>query len=214
MASGSRRVSTGLKLALGVGALSLPAAVRLDPWLLSVVREVDWSLLEPAVQAITRLGYGALDVLLLVLVAAIARWRGDQGAARRGLIGAAAVGAAGLVGQLVKNLACRARPSAPGAGTFLVDFPCLPAGYALASFPSGHATTAFAAAAFLALWQPRWSGPLLGLALLVAATRVLLGSHFPSDVLAGALLGIAAGLLGWAWVTCKEAGGGQGTPAG
>ncbi|MFA5028841.1 MAG: phosphatase PAP2 family protein [Candidatus Methylomirabilota bacterium] len=214
MATGERRVSTGLTIALGVGAVSLPVAVWLDPWLLSAVRGVDWSPVEPAVQAITRLGYGGLDVALLVLVAAIARRRGDLEAARRGMVGAVAVGSAGLVGQLIKNLACRARPSAPGAGAFLVDFPCLPAGYPLASFPSGHATTAFAAAAFLALWRPRWSGLFLGLALLVAATRVILDSHFPSDILAGALLGIAAGLLGWAWVRRKEAESGRGTPAG
>jgi undecaprenyl-diphosphatase len=89
----------------------------------------------------------------------------------------------------VKNVVCRARPTAPGAGIFFAHFPCFPAPYAYASFPSGHATTAFAAAVLLALWYPRWAPIFAGLAALVGLSRIVLGSHFPSDVLAGALLG-------------------------
>jgi undecaprenyl-diphosphatase len=92
---------------------------------------------------------------------------------------------------VLKNLTCRARPSAEGAGAFLVDFPCFPAPYELASFPSGHATTAFALATLLSLWYPRGTAGLVALAALVGWSRVVLGSHFPSDVLGGAILGCA-----------------------
>lgn len=67
------------------------------------------------------------------------------------------------------------------------------------SFPSGHAATAFAAAIILAARFPRWRWPLLGLATLIALSRVVLGAHWPSDIAAGALIGTAVG-LGLAWV--------------
>jgi len=63
------------------------------------------------------------------------------------------------------------------------------------SFPSGETTTTFAIAVALASWYPRWRAPLFVAAALVAAARVIVGSHHPSDVLAGALLGIAVAQL-------------------
>jgi undecaprenyl-diphosphatase len=63
-----------------------------------------------------------------------------------------------------------------------------------ASFPSGHAATAFAAAALVATLQPRLRALVYGVALLVALSRVYLGVHFPLDVVFGAALGTAIGL--------------------
>jgi undecaprenyl-diphosphatase len=62
-------------------------------------------------------------------------------------------------------------------------------------FPSDHATAAFAIAAVLLVRLGRWTWPILVAAAALAVSRVLVGVHYPNDVLAGALLGIAAGVL-------------------
>jgi undecaprenyl-diphosphatase len=59
------------------------------------------------------------------------------------------------------------------------------------SFPSGHAATSFAGATLLAWYAPRLAVPLYALAALVAWSRVYVGVHYPFDIVAGALLGIA-----------------------
>lgn len=63
------------------------------------------------------------------------------------------------------------------------------------SFPSGHTITAFAVACSLSGFYPEIQLPLYFCAVSVAASRILLGMHFLTDVLAGAVLG---GLLGGA----------------
>lgn len=59
------------------------------------------------------------------------------------------------------------------------------------SFPSGHTITAFAVAVSLSLFYPGLAIGLLFCALSVAASRILLGLHFLSDVVAGAAIGAA-----------------------
>ena len=61
------------------------------------------------------------------------------------------------------------------------------------SFPSGHTITAFAVTVSLGLFYPLLLGGLLFCALSVATSRILLGMHFFSDVLAGAVLGALFG---------------------
>lgn len=62
------------------------------------------------------------------------------------------------------------------------------------SFPSGHAAGSFAFAAFVSVIAPRWAPLALAWAALVAASRCVLGVHYPSDVLAGAALGTMVGI--------------------
>lgn len=57
------------------------------------------------------------------------------------------------------------------------------------SFPSGHTIAAFAMAVTLSLFYPALAVGLLFFALSIAISRILLGMHFLSDVIAGALLG-------------------------
>ena len=65
------------------------------------------------------------------------------------------------------------------------------------SFPSGHTMTAFAVAVPLALFYPTLAIGLLFCALSIAMSRILLGMHFLSDVVAGALIGTGLGYLGY-----------------
>jgi undecaprenyl-diphosphatase len=62
-------------------------------------------------------------------------------------------------------------------------------------FPSDHATAAFAIAAVLIVRLGRRALPVLLAATVLAVSRVLVGVHYPADVLAGALLGTAAAVL-------------------
>jgi len=96
-----------------------------------------------------------------------------------------AIALPGLVVTVVKRLIGRVRPSVVGPFAY-VPFSWRPD---YASMPSGHATTAFAVAvAFGVLW-PR-ARPLLWLyALVIAASRVIIAAHYPSDVIAGACVG-------------------------
>ncbi len=101
----------------------------------------------------------------------------------------------GIAGQLtgeLKELVGRPRPLEvyPELGWAVVD----PG----RSFPSGHATLAFALAGCLTVRWPRARVVWIGLATLVALSRIGVGMHWPSDLIAGA--GIGWGLVvGLAW---------------
>jgi membrane-associated phospholipid phosphatase len=105
----------------------------------------------------------------------------------------ASVALAGLTTDLVKALLGRFRPKLFLIdGSYGFDFLHVQADYL--SFPSGHATTAFAlATAFSLLWA-RPAALYFLVATGIAASRVLSNTHFVSDVLAGALVGVAATL--------------------
>jgi undecaprenyl-diphosphatase len=61
------------------------------------------------------------------------------------------------------------------------------------SFPSGHSITAFAVAVPVGLFYPGLASVLLFLAASIALSRIILGMHFLSDVLAGSAIGAALG---------------------
>ena len=105
----------------------------------------------------------------------------------------AVLAVSGLASQVIKHLFGRARPSLIDmVGPFHFDLMALQSTYA--SMPSGHAVSAFAMAVSLGWMAPRLRWPLLGLALLVAISRVVISAHYPSDVLAGAGLGTACAI--------------------
>jgi len=67
--------------------------------------------------------------------------------------------------------------------------------YKDASFPSGHSTAAFCTATVFSITLPALAVLFFLLALLVAVSRVYLGMHYPSDITAGAVLGVVIAVL-------------------
>ena len=61
------------------------------------------------------------------------------------------------------------------------------------SFPSGHATSSFAVAAVLARYLKKYAAVFWSLAALIAFSRLYLFVHYPTDIIAGILLGLACG---------------------
>jgi undecaprenyl-diphosphatase len=96
-----------------------------------------------------------------------------------------AVAVPGLTFTILKRLIGRARPSGLGAFHF-VPFSWRPE---LASMPSGHSTAAFSAAIALGALFPSARPALWVYAVTIALSRVVIAAHFPSDVIAGAVLG-------------------------
>jgi undecaprenyl-diphosphatase len=100
--------------------------------------------------------------------------------------------ASGGIGELLKRAFDRPRP--PLVDPAVHPLVAVPRSF---SMPSGHAATAFAAAVAVGIVHPRLRWPLVGLASLVALSRVWLGVHYLSDVLAGAAIGTAVAVAGW-----------------
>lgn len=68
------------------------------------------------------------------------------------------------------------------------------------SFPSSHAVNNFAVATLFTFFYRRWAWAFFTWAGLVALSRVTVGVHYPSDILGGAVIGMAvAGLIIWLW---------------
>jgi membrane-associated phospholipid phosphatase len=105
-----------------------------------------------------------------------------------------AIGVPGLFVTIVKRMIGRARPM---VGGHIDPFAFVPFKWtaAFSSLPSGHATTAFSVlVAFGSLW-PRWRTELIIYAALISLSRMVVTAHFPSDVIAGAVVGTVGALM-------------------
>jgi len=137
----------------------------------------------------TRLGNGWLWLLAGAVLAA----RGDSDSHRVLVAAAVTAGLANIVLVLLKGRVRRLRPCdlAKPRHFDVAPLLCFPSDRY--SFPSGHSLNAFALAVVVALAFPPIAVPVFLVAASVAASRVVLGLHFPSDVLAGSALGALIG---------------------
>jgi undecaprenyl-diphosphatase len=110
-----------------------------------------------------------------------------------------------LAGEAVKWIVGRGRPFVGGKANAF-NFAPFTGTEAYASLPSGHAITAFAlAVAVSALW-PRATVAMVVYAFLIAASRLVLLAHHPSDVVAGALIGVVGALIVRYWFAARRLG--------
>lgn len=134
--------------------------------------------------AISRLGDGMFWYALMAVLAVV----GGQ----HGLAAAAHMAATGLVAlllyRLLKRWTQRQRPYRVCPGV-IAHVPALDE----FSFPSGHTLQAVSFSIVAIAWYPQLAPLLLGFTALVAASRVILGLHYPSDVLAAILIGSGLG---------------------
>jgi membrane-associated phospholipid phosphatase len=157
---------------------------RLDSRLLYAMRTRFHS---PAAETVGRwlgrLGaHGAVWVAIGIVMAFVDPDRGEDWLVA-GFLGPVAIG----VNYVVKLVVRRPRPVLEG-------LPPLGGAPSSLSFPSGHATSSFACATAMTRIAPE-AAFLFILAAAISAGRPYLGMHYPSDVVAGAALGVALGLI-------------------
>ena len=140
-----------------------------------------------------RLGDGLTLVLLCVGLWVVGYLWKNKTWQQAGIDGVVAHALAGIAVQVLKHLIGRPRPRFTHQQAFEYS-PSWQEGFD--AFPSGHAAASFAVAAVLTRHFPKWRGAWYGCAVFVGMARVVRGSHFPTDVLGGAVLGF---LIGYVW---------------
>ena len=110
-----------------------------------------------------------------------------------------------FVTEAIKWIVGRGRPFVGGKADAF-NFVPFTGTEAYFSFPSAHAVTAFALAFGIAAIWPRWWAAAFAYALLIAASRLVLLAHHPSDVVGGALIGIVGAMAVRYWFAARRVG--------
>lgn len=134
--------------------------------------------------AVSRLGDGIFWYALMLVIALLGGLRGTQAAAHMAITGLAAL----MLYRLLKRWTRRPRPFRVCPGV-IAHVPPLDE----FSFPSGHTLQATSFSIIAMAWYPPLAPLLIGFTSLVAISRVILGLHYPSDVLAALAIGSALG---------------------
>ena len=178
------RVPLVLVSLLGIGAFAA------DAWTHAFIGKIASPGLHQWAEIVTFFGKGWVLTLLAAGVGAVGLAKRRSALTRACVNGWFALGGAGVIGSVIKHLVGRPRPKFAAEGMIHLG----PAWKAsLASFPSGHAFSAFALAAAWSVKAPRLRFLCFGVAAAIGLSRLLLGVHYLSDVAAAAILGIIVG---------------------
>ena len=153
---------------------------------------------------------GTLGVLLVAVAIMSAATRGIQ---RSLLLGLGtrlqflffAVAMPVLIGEVIKWSVGRGRPFVGGEAN-VFNFSHFAGTPAYSSFPSGHSITAAALAFGVAALWPKARPVMIVYALVILATRLVLLAHHPSDVVAGALVGVIGAMFVRYWFAARRLG--------
>jgi undecaprenyl-diphosphatase len=156
------------------------------------VRSFDIHIVNRIGDVVAVLGQGVIIGVLFAGMALAGWWWKRDRLKQAGVRGLVALLMVTVIVQLLKHVIGRPRPRF-AHGDEVVLGPSLTSG--LDSFPSGHTINAFAAAAVLTRFFPKLGVWLFLIGGLVGMSRILRGSHFPTDVYTGAILGVLIGTL-------------------
>lgn len=148
---------------------------------------------------VSRFGDWPEHFALGLLLAGVARWRGNNKWTRIFLSMLIALSIAGLAGRAIKISTGRARPSVKSEQAW--NGPRWSSKYH--SFPSGHvdASVGFFGVLLLANW--RIGLPCFAIPILIGVSRIYGGAHYLSDVVCAAVLGILSALVVWHFASRK-----------
>ena len=159
---------------------------RLEVIELTLCRGLNRQLTRPGVHraflVVSRLGDGVFWYVLILAMPWLTSWRVPTAAAHMAVTGLAA----SVLQVVLKSSLARERP--------FVTFPAIACGTAPLdrySFPSGHTLHAVCFTTIAIAYVPMLAWILVPFTALVMASRVILGLHYPSDVVAGAVVGLA-----------------------
>jgi undecaprenyl-diphosphatase len=177
---------------------------RFDNFILLFIKDnMHGAIMDKIMVMITTLGNaGAVWIIIAILLMASKNYR---------IAGFMVLGAlilSTILGEgIVKHLIQRVRPSVNIPATNLLI--AKPSSY---SFPSAHTTSSFAAAGILSRYLKKYTIAFFILAALIAFSRLYLNVHYPTDVLAGVVLGLICSKLtiyifnklGWSKLTLSK----------
>jgi len=173
-------------------SLSLFSLSQLDYQAILFVRSLHNPIIAQLGNIGNRLGHGGTLILVSIALFLVGYvWKKDI-FRQVGIDTFVAHMASGIAVQIPKHVIGRPRPRWTHQNAFEYG-PTFQSG--LDTFPSGHTTASFAVAAVLARSFPGMSWLWYGAASFIALSRFLGGSHFPTDVLVGAVLGYLVGYV-------------------
>lgn len=156
--------------------------LQIDIWLQSIHNPV----FDAIGQLLNILGEKGFIFILIAVIMII-----NKKTRTAGIVLFVALALTGLCTEVLKELVERPRP--------FVAYPSIEPLYhedsLYSSFPSGHTSMAFAFATIIAIFYKKWTYIVFGFAILMAFSRMYGFVHYPTDVIAGAMVGIICSII-------------------